>query len=381
MGDIPGILPQVIQMRRHIHMHPELSCEERETTAYICNVFRGNGISYTVLPQNSGVVAQVGNGERAIGIRAELDALPIEELTGLPYASVNPGVMHACGHDMHLAAAIGFLLLLKPYEDQLPFAVKVFCQPAEETVGGAEQMIKLGCMKDPAVDTVFGFHIDPSHPAGTAAYLPGAMNAAVTDFELSIHGKSCHGARPQQGVDAIVAAAGVISALQTIPARRFAPTTPVVVTVGTVNGGTASNIVAGEVNMSGTLRTLDMAAMHKLKEDVRQVCEQTAQGYGAKASLTYTTSYPVLHNAPALTERTFAKVRTLLGEDKVVRMDAPSLGADDFAFFCQAADSCYFNIGCGGKDQKDGQILHSPYLAPDESCLETALNILCLLTD
>lgn len=381
LGEIPGILPQVIQMRRHIHMHPELSCEETETTAYICDIFRKNGISHTVLPDNGGVVAQVGGGERAIGIRAELDALPIEELTGLPYASVNRGVMHACGHDMHLAAAVGFLLLLKPYEHQLPFAVKVFCQPAEETVGGAEKMIRLGCMEAPTVDAVFGFHIDPTHPAGTAAYMSGAMNAAVTDFELSILGKSCHGAHPEQGVDAIVAAAGVISALQTIPARRFAPTTPVVVTVGTVNGGTASNIVAGEVNMSGTLRTLDMAVMQKLKETVRQLCENTARGYGAEAKLTYTTSYPVLHNDPSLTERTFAKVRALLGEDKVVRMDAPSLGADDFAFFCQAADSCYFNIGCGGSEQNKGQLLHSPYLAPDEGCLETALQILCLLTD
>ena len=375
--DIPRILPEVIQIRRHIHMHPELSGEEAATTAYICKVLDSNNISYTVLPNNCGVVAEVGMGDSAVGIRAELDALPINELTGLEYASVNEGVMHACGHDIHAAAALGVLLLLKPHESELCRRVRVFFQPAEETVGGADAMIKHGCLEDPKVDTVFGFHVDPTLAVGAVRYLPGAMNAAVTDVEITVRGKSCHGARPQQGIDAIVAAAGVVSALQTVPARRFAPTTPVVVTIGTINGGTASNIVADEVRMSGTLRALDMDAMRTLKSLVKQTCELTARSFGADADVTFTTEYPVLNNDEALTGRTVGKISALIGKENVYKMDAPSLGADDFAFFCQAADCCYFNIGCRSDAQGDDQILHSALLAPDEACIENALRILC----
>ena len=376
MREIPRILPQTVAIRRHVHMHPELSGEERETAAYVCSILNQNDIRHTVLPDGCGIVAEVGNGERAVGIRAEMDALPMQEETGLAYASVNDGIMHACGHDIHLAVALGLLLLLKPHEQELTGRVRVFFQPAEETVGGADAMIRLGCLNDPKVDTVFGFHVDPTLRVGTVRYLPGAMNAAVTDFELTVRGKSCHGAHPEQGIDAIVAAAGLVSALQSIPSRRFAPTTPVIVTIGTINGGTASNIVADEVCMSGTLRALDMDVMRQLKRIFRQTCEDTAIGYGAEAKVVFTTEYPVLHSAPALTEQTMDRIRALIGADHVHKLDAPSLGADDFAFFCEAADCCYFNIGCRGDKQGEEQILHTPCLAPDEGCIQNALELL-----
>ena len=377
MREIDRILTQTIEIRRHVHKHPELSCEELQTTAYICDILEKNKIRYKLLPNRSGIVAEVGFGDTAVGIRAELDALPVTELTGLEYASVNEGVMHACGHDINLATALGFLLLLAPHESELTRRVRVFFQPAEETVGGADAMIKFGCLEDPKVDTVFGFHVDPTLRVGAVRYLPGAMNAAVTDVELTIRGRSCHGARPHQGVDAIVAAAGVVSALQSIPSRRFAATTPVIITIGTINGGTASNIVADEVKMSGTLRALDMNVMRELKSLVKQTCEQTARGFGAQAEVVFTTEYPVLDNNQKLTECTIDKISALIGKDNVYKMDAPSLGADDFAFFCQAADCCYFNIGCRGDSQGDDQILHSAHLAPDEGCIKNALEILC----
>lgn len=379
MRDIDRILPQTIEIRRHVHKHPELSGKELQTMAYICDILDKNSISYNLLPDGHGIVAEVGSGEDAVGIRAELDALPVKELTGLNYASVNEGVMHACGHDINLAVALGFLLLLKPHENELTKRIRVFFQPAEETVGGADDMIKLGCLESPKVNTVFGFHVDPTMRVGAVRYLPGAMNAAVTDVEITVRGKSCHGARPQQGIDAIVAAAGVVSALQAVPARRFAPTTPVVLTIGTINGGTASNIVADEVRMSGTLRALDMDVMRELKDFVKQTCESTAHAHGATAEVVFTTEYPVLNNAEALTERTIDKISSLIGKQNVHKMDAPSLGADDFAFFCQAADCCYFNIGCRSDAQGDDQILHSAYLAPDEGCIKNALEILCVI--
>ena len=379
LAEIENILPRVVEMRRYLHKNPELSGEEIETSAYVCGVLSRAGIEYSVLPEGSGIVAEVGKGESAIAIRAELDALPATEQTGLDYASKKPGVMHACGHDVHLAVGLGLLLLLKPHEDELPCRVRLLCQPAEETVGGADKMIRCGCLEAPRVERVYGFHVTPGLPVGRVAYLPGVMNAAVTDFELTVLGKSCHGAHPEQGVDAIVAASAIVSALQTVASRNFAPTTPVVVTVGTIKGGTAGNIVAGEVCLSGTLRALDETVMKQLTEQVRRVCEQTALGFGAEAQLTYTTCYPPLNSDPTLTEGTFARVRRLLGEDKVERMDAPSLGADDFAFFCQKAPACYFNVGCRGDGQGDEQVLHSALFAPDEGCMRVALEILCLI--
>lgn len=376
-SEIERILPEVIAIRRHVHMHPELSGEERETTAYLCDVLDKNGISYTVLPKNCGVVASVGHGNYAVGVRAELDALPITEETGLEYASRNVGVMHACGHDIHFAAALGLLLLLKPHENELDHAIKVFFQPAEETVGGASDMILHGCMNDPEVREVFGFHIAPTGKVGTVSYITGAMNAAVTDFELTVRGRSCHGAHPEQGIDSIVAAAGIVTALQSVPARRFAPTTPTIVTIGTINGGTAGNVVAGEVKMTGTLRALDKDVMAELKRIVLETCENTAQGFGATAEINYTTEYPVLYNDSSLTESTIQKIGKLIGEGNVKKMDAASLGADDFAFFCSHARCCYFNIGCRGANQGDEQVLHSSCLAPDEDSLRIALEILC----
>ena len=374
--EIDQILPKVVEIRRHVHMYPELSGEEKETTAYICGILEENDISYFLLPNGHGIVASVGKGDRAVGIRAELDALPITENSELAYASKNIGVMHACGHDIHLAAALGILLLLKPHENELDRVVKVFFQPAEETVGGANDMIIDGCMMNPAVDTVFGFHIAPTDNVGTVSYISGAMNAAVTDFELTVRGRSCHGAHPEQGIDSIVAAASIVSALQAVPARRFAPTTPTIVTIGTINGGTAGNIVAGEVKMTGTLRALDMGVMAELKRIVIETCEKTAQGFGATAKMNYTTEYPVLCNDSELTESTVSKIEALIGKKNVLKMDVPSLGADDFAFFCSHAKCFYFNVGCRGKAQGDEQVLHSSLLAPDEDSIRIALQIL-----
>ncbi len=378
LSKIDRILPEVIVIRRYLHAHPELSGEETETVKYVCSLLDAHSIPYRLLPDGCGITAEVGSGARCIGIRAELDALPIKEATGLPFASQNTGVCHGCGHDIHLAAAIGFLLLLKEHEENLPCRVRLFCQSAEETVGGAERMIASGCMENPCVEEVYGFHINPTLPVGTVEYLPGVMNAAVTDFTLTVKGKSCHGAHPEQGADAIVAAAAVIGALQSAVSRKIAPTTPAVLTVGTIHGGEASNVIAGEVTMEGTIRTLDGETVRQLCETARQITEETARGYGTTARILYTTGYPALVNDSALCESYFADIGDYLGAHRVLRMPAPSLGADDFAFFAEAAKGCYFNIGCRGKGQGDEQVLHSAALAPDEGCLKIALECLCL---
>ena len=285
--------------------------------------------------------------------------------------------MHACGHDIHLAAVLSFALFLKQYEKMLHFPVCFFFQPAEETTGGAEAMIADGALKDPEVGHMIGFHVNPRLPAGTAEFLPGIMNAAVTDFELTVHGASCHGAHPEEGCDAIVASAAIIQALQSVPSRRFAPTTPVIVTVGTVHAGNENNIVAGEAVMTGTLRALDQTVMDRLTEAVRKICLETASAFGADAEFRTTVSYPALENDREYTERLETAAVRVLGKENVLRMEAPSLGADDFSFFASQARSCYFNIGCLGKGQdQEGQALHSDRLSPDESCMMTVMGLL-----
>lgn len=366
-----SVLDDAVRLRRDIHQHPELSEQEFRTKALIADWLTALDIPYTTF-SNGGIAACIGSGDWAVGIRADMDALPIQEATGLPYASQTPGVMHACGHDINTAILLGSAKMFKSVEAELPCAVKLFFQPAEETVGGAKVMIDEGCMAAPSVHHVLGIHVDPSVSVGSAAFLPGKMNAAIVELRITVRGKSCHGARPEEGVDAIVTAAHIITALQSVSSRMNAATTPVVVTIGTVHGGTAGNIVAGEVVMTGTVRVLDMDTAARVKEQIRSVATSVATAWGAEADVELTDDYPALINDTALTQLMAAEASRLLGEDKVILRDTPSMGGDDFAYFSSAAKGCYFNIGTA-EPGKPPQSLHSEYFAPHEDCILTGL--------
>ncbi len=369
-----SVLDETIQLRRHLHQHPELSGQEHETLAFIRSRLHQLSIPFFSC-HNGGICATIGTGEGAIGIRADVDALPITEKTGLPYASQVPGVMHACGHDVHTAVLLGLAALLKQQENALPFPVRLFFQPAEETIGGAKDMVEGGCMENPGVARVLALHVDPALPVGTASFLPGKMNAAVIELDITLQGRSGHGAHPETGVDAIVAAAQVISALQSIPSRFTAPTNPVVITIGTIHGGTGRNILAGEVKLQGTVRVLDGETGNMVKALIRQMAENTAAAYGAKAIVTLTDDYPALINDKAFTLKMADTAKAILGEENVFLMDTPSMGADDFSYFTQAAPGCYFNIGTAAKAAHP-QSLHSEYFAPDEQCILSGLALL-----
>lgn len=366
-----SVFDDMVALRRKLHQHPELSGEEHNTLTLIASRLDALNIPYLTY-ENGGICAMIGKGARAIGIRGDIDALPVQEETGLPYASEVPGVMHACGHDIHTAILLGAAQLFKSVEDELNGMVKLFFQPAEETVGGAQVMVEGGCMQNPPVDHVLALHVDPTLPVGSAGFLPGKMNAAVINLDITVRGTGCHGAHPEQGVDAIVVAAQLITALQTVDSRQTAPTTPVVVTIGAISGGTKRNIVAGEVRMQGTVRVLDMDTAVLVKERIRRIAENTAAAYGAQADVALTDDYPALTNHTALTHSMAAEARRLLGEDKVVFFENPSMGADDFAYFSSAAPGCYFNIGTTAPGQPP-QMLHSEHFAPDESCMLTGL--------
>jgi len=366
-----SVFEETVCLRHHLHQNPELSGEERNTLAFIVDFLKRHDITHHV-HSNGGVTAVIGKSSRAVGIRGDMDALPVQENTGIEWASCNPGVMHACGHDVHTAILMGAAKMFKATEEDLPYAVKLFFQPAEETVGGAKTMIDEGCMEAPHVDGVLGIHVDPTIPLGSALFLPGKMNAAVIDLKIIVRGIGCHGAHPEQGVDAIVAAAHIITALQTVDSRLTAPTEPVVVTIGSIHGGTGSNIVAGEVVLKGTVRVLSMETAVVVKKHIRNIVTSVAAAWGAQADIDLIDNYPALVNDKAVTNLMADEARRLIGDKNVILADTPSMGADDFAYFTNAAPGCYFNIGTA-EPGKPVESLHSNSYAPHDDCILTGL--------
>ncbi|MBR2047662.1 MAG: amidohydrolase [Oscillospiraceae bacterium] len=372
---VARVLPEAIEMRRYLHSHPELSGQEQETRDYICRKLTDWAIPHRLCTRNLGVIADIGRGSPCIALRVDTDALPITEQTGLDFASRIPGIMHACGHDVHTAVLLAAAKLLKARESELKGTVRLLFQPAEETTGGASDMIAEGCMENPAVTAVLGFHVDPTLAPGYAAFCYGTMNAAATDFTLTVLGRGCHGARPDQGVDAIVVSAQLITALQSLVSRSISPTASGVVTIGTIQGGTKENIIADSVTMTGTIRALNPETQSHLKDTLRRMAEHTAAAFGAEVQLKMDDLCPALINDQALTNRLLALSRELLGEEQTVLMQEPSLGADDFAFFSSHTPGCYFNVGAR-TEGLEGQALHSPSFVPHEGCMETALLLL-----
>jgi amidohydrolase len=375
---IDKIYPEITEIRRHIHMYPELGEEERETSAFICRKLDEYGISYQSGVAGYGVVGQVGKGSRAVGIRADIDALPIHEATGLPYASKVPGVMHACGHDMHTAILIGTGKILKELEekiDEVDGAVKLFFQPSEESIGGAERMIAEGHLKNPEVESMIAIHVDPNYPAGTIVLKYGPMNAETQGFRLTVRGKSCHGAHPDLGIDTIVLTAEIIMGIQTISSRFNDPDTPVVVTVGSIHGGDAGNVIPGEVTMKGTMRTLSHEMMEKNKKQLHRIATGIAEAYGGSAILEFESGgYPALINDDDVIGVVENNARRFLGEDKVAIMKTTSLGGDDFAFFTKATKGAYFNLGTAVEGQPF-YALHNEHYAPAEEAMKNGMAI------
>ena len=374
-GEVDQIYEDVVALRRHLHMYPELSQQEEQTMAFVSDYLTGLNIPHQTNVGGHGIVAIIGDPKAsfAVAIRADMDALPVLEQTGLPYASQNPGVMHACGHDVHTAILMGTARVLKGMENELPGAVKLFFQPAEEKGGGAKPMIEAGCLQDPPVKRVMGLHVDPAAPVGKVTFFNGPRSASSTTLHITINGRSCHGAQPQTGADAILAGAHVVTALQQVVSRSVAPTCPVVLTIGQFNGGTRHNIVAGKVEMGGTLRTLDLAVRDLVKERIRRVAEDTAAMYGATAEVEIHDAYlPVITDIPS-TERMMEIAREALGAENVILAKEPVMTAEDFCFFLDEVPGTFFDLGTTAPDCVWPQTLHNDRFAPDESCIKTGI--------
>ena len=371
-----AMLPRIVEWRRTIHRRPELGYREEQTAAYVAGVLRSLGLEVKTGIAKTGVLGLLRGKSpgKTVALRAELDALPIHEATGLPFASEIPGVMHACGHDGHMAAVLGACALLAEDRDSLRGNVKFIFQPAEEMLGGGQALCEAGVLHDPDVDCIFALHLWPWIPKGEIHFARGMMMAAFDEFRLEVFGRSSHGASPHLGVDAIVAACRIVDALQTIASRVVDPQDPVVVTVGKINGGTATNIIADRVEIAGSVRTFDPAVRSSMPGLIERIASSTAAAHGAEVRFEWRDGYPALLNDGGAAERFFGAARLVLGESAPRWLDRPSMTSEDFAFYLQEVPGSFAFLGVREGDDTPG--LHTPNFRFDEKVLAPAAAVL-----
>ena len=368
-----GLQEQMVEWRRHLHQYPEVGTDLPLTAAFVADRLREMDLDLRERVGGYGVVATLrgDNPGRTIAIRADMDALSIQEETGLPFASRHPGVMHACGHDGHMAMALGAARVLKEHRASLRGNVKFLFQPAEEGPGGAKPMIDDGALEDPMVDAVIGCHLGViwDIPSGHVGVKQGPLMAAMDGVDITIQGKGGHGAMPHLTVDAVAVGAQVVSALQTIASRRVSPLDPVVITIGTFSGGTAYNIIAETVQMSGTVRCLNEEVHQRLPGLIEEIAKGVASGMGAGCQVNYRWGYPVLENDPAFTEFFASVARDVLGPERVQEIPRPTMGGEDMAFFLQKVPGTYFFLGSGTASRGTAYPHHNCRFDMDEDVL------------
>jgi amidohydrolase len=369
------LLPELIQIRRHIHRHPELSGHEQQTAALVAGELRRWGWEVREGVGRTGVVAELGPlGAPLVALRADMDALPIEERTDLPYASSRQGLMHACGHDIHTSVGLGVARLLAGVADRLTARVRLLFQPAEETAEGAAWMRADGAMD--GVQALFGVHVFPSLEVGTVGVRSGSLTAAAGELEVEVLGEGGHGARPHQSTDAIWIAARVVSGLQEAISRRLDPLHPVVVSFGLIEGGKAFNVIADHVRLLGTVRCLDLEVHAQLPGWIEDTVHALCRGHGGEARVHYRCISPPVHNDPELTQLVADAAVALLGRSRVQWLEQPSLGAEDFAQLLEGTRGTMFRLGVAGPGGCTP--LHSNSFDPDEGCLEVGIKVLTL---
>ncbi len=367
------LAPRLVEIRRHLHAHPELSGEEYQTAAYVAGVLSSCGIHVQEAVGKTGVVGELTGQQtdrRTLAIRTDMDALPIYERTQLDFASRTPGVMHACGHDVHTTLGLGTAMILSQLSESLPGNTRFLFQPAEEIAQGARWMVEDGAME--AVDAIFGVHVFPSIPARNVGIRYGALTAAADDIEIIIQGESGHGARPHQAIDAIWISSQVITTLQQAISRTQNPLHPIVLTIGKIEGGRAPNVIADLVKMVGTVRSLHPDSHASLPQWIENIVSGVCQTYQAKYQVNYRRGVPSVQNDPNLTKLLEAASREAWGSDLVQIIPEPSLGAEDFSVYLEYAPGCMFRLGVGQTD-KANYPLHHPLFEVDEAAIITGV--------
>ena len=362
----------LIRTRRKLHQHPEIGDHEFETSAFVTEQLEALGLE-VLHPVGTSVIGILRGSKpgKTAALRADMDALPVQEETGLPFASEVPGMMHACGHDIHTTAALGAARILTAHREELSGNVKFFFQPNEEGTGGAERMVKAGCMDNPHVDAVFGGHVDPEIPVGQIGIRYGKAYAASNPFVITLHGASSHGAQPDRGLDPIVCGAQIVSAVQTLVSRRTSPTDACVVTFGSFQAGTAGNIIPPFAKMQGIIRTLGPETRERITREFVTLVQGVAKAMGLDAEVQVSVSYPGIVNDDAPTDLVKSTAERMLGGKNVLLLREPTMGTEDFGFFASAAMGSFIKVGVS-HTQEPGAPLHSDHFDPDERALPIA---------
>ncbi|QIX61043.1 amidohydrolase [Hymenobacter sp. BT18] len=372
---------ETVALRQHLHAHPELSFQEFNTAAFVTEQLRRLGLDPQPMA-TTGVVALVEGrnpGSRVVALRADMDALPIQEQNEVSYKSTNPGVMHACGHDVHTSSLLGVARLLTQLRDEFEGTVKLIFQPGEELLpGGASLMIQEGVLENPAPASVLGQHVFPMLPAGQIGIRPGRYMASTDELYLTVRGKGGHGAMPEMNLDPVLVAAHLIVAAQQLVSRRANPKLPSVLSFGKVIANGATNVIPNEVYIEGTFRTLNEQWREEAHQHLRRLCEGLADSMGAVCELEIRRGYPYLENEPQLTARVRAAAEEYLGAENVIELDQ-WMAAEDFAYFSQATSACFYRLGTRAADGRHASSVHTPTFDVDAHALEVGPGLMAWL--
>jgi amidohydrolase len=370
---------EVVALRRDLHMHPELGFEEVRTAGIVADRLKRLGYDVRTGVGQTGVVGVLRSGRpgRTILLRADMDALPVQEESDVPYSSAHPGKMHACGHDGHVAILLGAAQMIVERMDALCGTIVLCFQPAEEGKGGAKAMIDAGVLDDPHVDAVYGLHLLSQAPCGVVKVRPGPVMASSDSIEISIHGRGGHGAAPHETIDPIVTAAHFITQVQTVVSRKVEPVEPAVVTIGAIHGGTIHNVIPDNVRLLGTVRAFSSEVRKQMRPRIEAILRGTCETHGATYDLEYVWRYPVTSNDAHEAAYVRALAARTLGEDRSLEM-TPTMGAEDFSFMLERRPGCFFFLGTQS-DERTAIPHHNARFAIDERALETGVAMMVAL--
>lgn len=377
-----SIKEEIISIRHTIHKHPELSFQEENTATLVENYLSGLGLNPTRIGK-TGVYAMInGNGKsnKTVALRADLDALPIQEINQVDYASSVPGVMHACGHDVHASSLLGAAKILVEIKDQLDGNIKLIFQPGEEKLpGGASILIKEGVLENPKVDAIIGQHVMPFINTGKVGFRKGLYMASTDEIYITVHGKGGHGAMPHLCIDPVAVSAQIIVALQQIVSRKAKPILPTVLSFGKINSdGGATNVIPNSVSFDGTLRTLDENWRAECKLLIEKIAVNTAEMYGAKVDVRIENGYPFLKNDESLTSDIIGYAKHYMGDDQVEDLDI-WMAAEDFAFYSQTVPACFYRLGTRNESKGIVSAVHTNTFDVDEDAIETGCGLMAFL--
>lgn len=375
-----GIRDDIFTKRRYLHQHPELSFKEFNTSVFIKKSLDEWEIPWIPVADTGVIATLQGNKPgNTIALRADMDALPIQEETDLEFKSINRGIMHACGHDLHIASLLGVAYILKKLEKKINGTVKLIFQPAEEILpGGAIQILQEGVLQNSRIEAIIGQHAMPSIEGGKVGIRKGIFMASMDEIRIEVKGKGGHGAEPHNNNDPVVAAATIIVTLQQIVSRYNNPKTPTVLSFGKIIANGAINIIPDKVFMEGTFRTMDESWREKAHKRIIKISKSIAEGLGCECNIKITKGYPCLHNNEILTDKIHSYMREYMGKDNIVETDI-WMASEDFAYYAQNFNSCFYLLGTGYQGRTNSS-LHTPTMTINEKCIETGMGLMSYLS-